>query len=122
MDINLGGNTLTNGYFAGIVTGSSGGGGSKWVIKVSNYSAMAGDAIMADTTFSVFTITLPASPALSDQITIADPQGTWATNNLTIARNGNNIDANPGNLICDVSGAVISLVFVGGTEGWAIYV
>lgn len=118
MDINLGGNTLTNGYFAGIVTGPSAG---RWVTKVANYTAMAGDALLADTTWSVFTITLPLSPQPSDQIDIADPQGTWATNNLTINRNGNNIDGNAGNLICDVNGAEISLVFVGGTQGWAVY-
>jgi hypothetical protein len=120
MNINLGGNTLTNGYFAGIITGT--GGGSGWVIKVADYSAVAGDSILADTTYEAFTITLPASPNPNDQINIADPQGTWATNNLTIDGNGNNIYGADGNLICDVSGASISLVFVGGTEGWAVYV
>ena len=79
------------------------------------------DRIAADTTSSAFTGTLPASPTVGDVVEVVDAQGTWGTNNLTIGRNSQLIDGNAGNLICNVAGAAITLVFVGGAKGWAVY-
>lgn len=93
---------------------------ARWLVKSTDYTTVAGVSILADTSSATFTITLPASPAIGDQINIGDAQNTWATNNLTVDGNGNNIDLNSGNLICNVS-AEISLVFAAGTMGWTVY-
>lgn len=48
-----------------------------------------------DSTDAAFTVTMPASATLGDTITLIDPRGTWATNNVTVNRNGNSfVDQN----------------------------
>jgi predicted RNA-binding protein with TRAM domain len=93
-----------------------------WVVKTGAYAAVIGDRLLADTTAAAFTITLPGAPNVGDApIRIADAEGTFAINNLTINRNGNSIDGNAGNLICDVAGMTADLIWVGGAKGWAVY-
>jgi len=94
-------------------------GANAWVSKTANYTAVIGDRIEADTSSSAFTITLPASPTLGSMITFADAARTWATNNLTVARNGNTIEALSEDLVCNVSGKRIAAVYNGST--WRIY-
>lgn len=99
--------------------GTGGGsGGVTWTLKTTTYTASVGDAIFADTTNSGFTITLPANPSLGDTVQFADSEGTWATNNLTIARNGNTIMELAENLVCDENDLSFSLVYNGAT--WRI--
>ena len=57
------------------------------VIKTSNYTASDGDNLFADTSGGAFTITLPASPSIGNQVKIIDAEGTFGTNNLTVGRN-----------------------------------
>jgi len=114
--------TLANGVAAGSVTpaGLSGSvGNNAWVSKTAAYTALAGDRIEADTTTAIFTITLPATPTLGTMVTIADAGRTWATNNLTVARNGNTIEGLSEDLVCNVSGKRIAAVYNGST--WRIY-
>ena len=66
------------------------------------------------------TLTLPASPSLGDEIYVFDASGTAATYNITIARNGNLINANAGNFIINANGASISLFYTGDTYGWKV--
>jgi hypothetical protein len=77
--------------------GIDGNGG--YIVKTANYTAVAGDKIAADTTGGAFTVTLPATPADGDSVEIIPARGTFATNNLTVARNGENIDGAAANLI-----------------------
>ena len=59
----------------------------------SPYTAVAGAQIFANTTANPITITLPASPAVGDEVTIIDAsRGTFASNNLTVDRNGQPIN------------------------------
>ena len=60
----------------------------QWVIKTTNYTAVAGDSLLVDTTSGAITITLPATPAANDVVRIADYAGTWSTNKVTFGRNG----------------------------------
>jgi len=55
------------------------------------FNANAGENYAIDTTASAITATLPASPVQGDAIFFADAGGAYATNNLTVARNGNTI-------------------------------
>jgi hypothetical protein len=79
-----------------------------------------GDRAAADTTSAAFTLTLPASPANGDTIYVLDYAGTFDTNNLTIGRNGNNIESLAEDLVCNVQKAAFSLVYTGSTVGWKV--
>lgn len=65
------------------------------------------------------TLTLPASAVTGDRITIADIANS-AMNNITVARNGLNIAGLAENLIIDVKGAVVNLVYSDATNGWRL--
>jgi hypothetical protein len=60
-------------------------------VKTAAFNAVAGEGYFVNTTSGVITVTLPTSASIGDQIAIKDYAGTFATNNLTIARNGHNI-------------------------------
>lgn len=57
--------------------------------KTSNYSAVVEDLVVCNTSGGAFTVTLPASPAEGDRIGV---YLLTAGNNLTVGRNGKNID------------------------------
>jgi hypothetical protein len=61
---------------------------------------------------------LPASANIGDQIAIKDYAGTFATNNLTIARNGHNIQGVANNSLISTNRASLVLVYVDATKGW----
>ncbi len=66
------------------------------------------------------TLTLPASPAVGNEIVIFDATGTAGTNNITISRNGNNINGVAENAIIDVDKAAAVLIYTGSTLGWRL--
>jgi len=106
---------ITNASFATTV------GLNAWTTKTTTYTAAAGDRINANTTSAAFTITLPAAPADYTQVTLADHAGTWKTNNLTVARNGSNINGLSEDLTCDTNSKQILLRYEGATIGWRVY-
>jgi len=83
----------------------------------SNITMAANYNYFVDTT-AARTLTLPASPALGDTIVIYDASGTAATNNITIARNGNKINGALDNAIIDVNQSSSLFVYTGSTVGW----
>jgi len=95
------------------------GGSSPWAVKTSAYTAVTGDRILADTSAGGFTITLPATPTAGNYIEINDPEETWATNNLIIARNGSNIESIAENVTCNFSSKV-GITYIDATIGWKI--
>jgi hypothetical protein len=72
------------------------------------------------TSASALTLTLPASPALNDEIQIVDASGNASTYNIPVARNGNKINGGTGNLIIDTNGGWYTLVYTGSTYGWKV--
>jgi hypothetical protein len=90
-----------------------------FLVRTANYTAANEDQIIANTSGGSFTITLPASPASGAEIFVADGANTWGTNNLTIARNGQTIAGFSTDMICDISGVNIRLIFNGTT--WRVY-
>jgi len=72
------------------------------------------------TSASALTLTLPTSPALNDEIQIVDASGNASTYNITVARNGNLINGNAGNLIIDNNGGWYTLLYTGSTYGWKV--
>lgn len=92
----------------------------QWAIKTTGYTAVANDALLADTNGGAFTITLPASPAANDVIYIADYRGTWNTNNLTIARNSKLINGLAENMTCGTDWDTLTLTYIDTTVGWRV--
>jgi len=98
-------------------------GGAAWALKTGAYTAVAGDGVMVDTDSSAITITLPDSsgpPSLGDFVRVLDATGNAATNNITVARNGNNIQGAAADLTIATNRAAIGLVYVNATEGWVL--
>jgi len=85
----------------------------------SPYTTVAGAQIFANTTANPITITLPASPAVGDEVTGIDTRGTFASNNLTFDRNGSPINGAASNLVLSNNGQALTLVYVDATRGWA---
>jgi hypothetical protein len=96
------------------------GDGFLWENISANTTGAAGYGYIIDTTSGVVTLTLPASPAAGDYIGVIDALGTFATNNLTVARNGNLIQGAAANLTCDINGQTFALVYQGATGGWRV--
>ena len=100
-------------------------GGAAWALKTGAYTAVAGDGVMVDTDSAAITITLPISsgpPSLGDFVRIMDATGNCATagRNITVARNGNNIQGAAADLTIATNRAAIGLVYVNATEGWCL--
>jgi hypothetical protein len=92
----------------------------QWSIKTTTYIAASFDSLMCDTTSAGFTVTLPASPAANDTVLIADYAGTFATNNLTVGRNGNKIMGLSEDLVISTNNMAITLTYLDATQGWRI--
>jgi hypothetical protein len=93
---------------------------SNYAVVTSAQTLAAGSVVAADTTAGAFTLTLPATPANGDTVSILDYAGTFDTNNLIIARNGSNIEGLAEDLDCNIEDAAFSLVYVGSTVGWKV--
>jgi hypothetical protein len=88
------------------------------ISKNGDFYSVAGEGYFINTTSGVITVTLPASASIGDTIAIKDYAGTFATNNLTIARNGHNIQGVANNSLISTNRASLVLVYVDATKGW----
>lgn len=94
-------------------------GGIEYVVKTANYTAINKQGVLADTSGGAFTVTLPATPSAGAQVIVADSGAAWGTNNLTVGRNGSTIGGLAQDLVCDITGASVQLVYDGST--WEVY-
>jgi hypothetical protein len=103
-------------------SGTSGISSVAWqAVQTTGFTAVAGRAYPCNTTSAAFTVTLPASPAAGNVITLTDYAGTWGTNNLTINPNGNKLNGvTASGTISTIRGSV-NLVYVDATQGWISY-
>ena len=85
----------------------------------SAYTAVNNDQVIVDTSGGVVTVTLPASPSVGNEVTIIDGKGSFNTNNLTVNRNGSNINGAASNLTVSTNGEAFTLVYLNATRGWA---
>jgi hypothetical protein len=102
---------------------SGGGGGSSaltWNIASSNATMVANNGYFVDTSGGAKTMTLPTSATLGDTIRINDLAGSFATYNLTIARNGHKIQGIADNLLVDADQSSFGLVYSNSTYGWKV--
>ena len=87
-------------------------------VKTSDFIVGAGSGIFVDTSSGAVTATLPASPSAGDFIAFKDYAGTFATNNFTVNRNGNNIQGSANNSIIKTNRASVVLQYIDSTKGW----
>jgi hypothetical protein len=91
----------------------------KWRAISSAETVQPGAQILADTSGGALTITLPASPALGDEVSFIDSDYTFDTNALTVGRNSSNIAGAASDLVVNTEGAGFTLVYSGdATTGW----
>jgi VCBS repeat-containing protein len=109
--ITINGSAVSLGGSVSIPTGPTAQAVSSNITLVANYN------YFVDTT-AARTLTLPASPALGDTIAVYDASGSAATNNITIARNGNKINGQLDNAIIDVDQSGSIFIYTGTTLGW----
>jgi hypothetical protein len=87
-------------------------------IKTGTFTAASGEGYFADTSSSAFTMNLPAGTA-GAIVAVADYTRTFNSNNLTISPNGSQkIGGIAQDLILDVNGQALTLIYVDDTEGW----
>lgn len=114
--------TLTPGNGTITIAASSGGGGLTWQsVQTGNFTASAGNAYPVNTTSAAITVTLPASPSAGDLITLTDYAGTFATNNMVVANNGNKINGSLASATFATNQSSVQLVYVDSTQGWKAY-
>jgi len=116
-----------NGYLLKSTTGGvlsweeADAGGTSWqAVKTTTYTAAAGEGIFANTSGGAWTLTLPSSPSIGDEVAVVDYAGTFDTNNLTIGRNSKNIQGSAADLTVATERAGFTLVFTDDTQGWLL--
>jgi hypothetical protein len=109
--------TITNN---GTAAGFGATGAASWdtTVKTSGFTAVSGVGYFVNTTAGAITVTLPASPSAGDVVAVSDYAGTADTNNITIGRNGSNINGAAADLIIEYENSAVTLVYVDGTQGW----
>src|SRR6056300_58203 len=96
-------------------------GGTSWqAVKTTGFTAVAGEGCFCNTTSAAFTVTLPATPTIGDEVAIVDYAGTFDTNNLTVGRNSENIQGSAADLTVATERAGFTLVYTDGTQGWLL--
>ena len=96
-------------------------GGTSWQsVITTGTTASAGNGYFCNTTGGAFTLTLPSSPTIGDEVSFVDYAGTFDTNNLTIGRNSEKINGSSADLTVATERASNTLVYTDGTQGWLL--
>jgi hypothetical protein len=90
-------------------------------VQTGNFTAISGYGYPVNTTSGAITVTLPASPSAGNFVTIVDYAGTSATNNITVAGNGSNIQGSSNNGLITVNRQACNFVYIDSTQGWISY-
>mgnify|MGYP003125091298 CR=1 FL=1 len=124
--INENANTITIGKSGDTVQVASGaslvGAGIEWqssIVTAATLTASSNEGYWIDTTSNACTITLPASPAVGDQIIFTDYARKWGTNAVTINPNSKNFQGfQTPQPVYDTNGESVDIVYSGTTKGW----
>ena len=108
------GTTIAN---SGTATGFGSDSDISWQSVVTSDTTMvAGRGYFVDSSGGTKTMTLPASPAIGDAVSLVALDG--ATNAVTIARNSSNIEGGTANLTMTSDYGSVQLVFTDASNGW----
>jgi hypothetical protein len=105
-----------------MISGTIGGSsyvGLTWNMATSSIPVLANNGYFLNPSGNI-TLTLPSSPSVGDPINIVDIYNKASTYVITVARNGNNIEGVAEDLIINIDGAGISLVYADVPRGWEI--
>ena len=86
-------------------------------VQTTGFTAVKGKAYPCNTTSAAFTVTLPASASVGDQIQIVDYAGTFATNNITLT-SSLNIEGAAADKILTTNREGVTITYVDVTQGW----
>ena len=86
--------------------------------KTANFTAVAGEQYIVDTSSSAFTMTFPASPSVGDTVGVIDYAGTFHTNNLTLGRNSVNVLRAAADGVINTQNWSTNWMYVHATPGW----
>ena len=87
-------------------------------LKTSDFTAVSGEGYFVNTSGGAVTATLPSSPSAGAIVAFKDYAPSFATHNLTIARNSSNIQGNATDSLISTNRASVVLVYVDSTKGW----
>jgi len=114
-NITINGTSIALGASGDIVAGLD------WqAVKTSSFTAVAGEGYFVNTSGGAVTVTLPASPSIGDFVGIVDYGGNASNNNITIARNGSNIQGVASDRTILQARASEVFVYSDSTEGWTV--
>ena len=89
-----------------------------WQVKDANFGIESGGQYLVDCSGGPITVTLLATPVVGDTVTIIDAENNAGVNNITISRNGANINGAGSDLTLNTGGVVKKLVYYNSTRGW----
>ena len=113
--ITINGTTIALGSSGDIVAGT------EWqAVTSTNVTATASQGIFMNSTGGPKTVTLPSSPTIGDEVSVIDYAGTSETNNITIGRNGSNIQGSATDFTLATNRGSVTFVYSDGTQGWLI--
>jgi len=98
--------------------GYSGSSGS-WQGISTNTTLTVNRKYLVDSSGGAITLTLPASPSVGDYVYLGDAND-WETNNITVLPNGNLIEGSASDLLIDIGGILVALLYSGVTGGWQV--
>jgi hypothetical protein len=91
---------------------------SSWKIVTTSVTALNNDRMFVNA--GGITVTLPLNPSLGYQVQVVDITGAAATTSFTIARNSQKIQGLAENLVVNVNGARVTLVYSDAVRGWTL--
>ena len=112
------GATISN---SGTANGFGASGAVNWQtsIKTTGFTAVSGEGYFCDTaTTGAFTLTLPSSPSAGDIVALKDYASNFATANLTIGRNGSNLNGTAKDSVRTTNNESLTLIYADATKGW----
>lgn len=103
---------------SGVPAWGTASGGILWMSATTATNAVNKNGYLLNSTSASFTVTLPASPTIGNEIGFLDVGGVCTTKPVTIARNGNLIQGLAEDLVIDFNSAAFSLVY--SSTGWRV--
>lgn len=91
-----------------------------WRVGTGTVSASAGEKIFIDTSGSARAVNLPSTVSQGDEIRIIDVTGNAGTNNITVGRNGHNIQGAASDLTININRTALGLVYYDVAQGWLL--
>lgn len=90
--------------------------------QTSSYQVLAGDDIIpCDSTGGTFIVTLPPNPLVGQRHEVHDIGGAAATHNITVSRNGNNINGAASDTTLATAYVTRYFIYLNDTVGWHTY-